>query len=512
MRASFIHARRAAERRNPAQAAAGRQQPVTCSTPQGRPGAAPARGAWSGRIGHIGWLALLCCGLVAPAARAASAPTGELRLVQEDRQPAAGTSAGPLAAANALQPGTAALVTQRRSAELELRQHLGAPYAGHTFALDLNAQAWAQREVLGDSPDHPGADLINRRADTGSGLRVNELHASADLGAWQLSGGKKVVSWDVGFGFRPNDLVQQEARRASLLPTPLQGRPLLMAEHFEGADDALAIVWVHPGQRPGRDERQRGAQEQALALRVYHRNGAVDWHGFARQGEHTGVSLGSAAAWVASDALELHGSLRWSRRQDGWVYGGSGAAASSGAGSGTPPGALFLANPWQQVDRGPATQLLLGGQWTGETQLSLLVEAWHDGAALSNAEWRAWQARNEALGAATNPAPAAARAGNLAWQATPLGGGGNNNSSASANLRRDTLLVRLAWQPGAWLASLDSLVTPADHGRMDSAALQWRGERWRLNAAYRQAGGPADALFRQLPVRRTLTLQAGCAF
>mgnify|MGYP000585430599 CR=1 FL=1 len=39
--------------------------------------------------------------------------------------------------------------------------------------------------------------------------------------------GRKVVSWDVGFGFRPNDLVQQEARRASLLPSALQGRPLL---------------------------------------------------------------------------------------------------------------------------------------------------------------------------------------------------------------------------------------------------------------------------------------------
>jgi len=47
-----------------------------------------------------------------------------------------------------------------------------------------------------------------QQADAGSGRAwVNELYASHDGGAWQLSAGKKIVSWDVGYGFRPNDMV-----------------------------------------------------------------------------------------------------------------------------------------------------------------------------------------------------------------------------------------------------------------------------------------------------------------
>ena len=42
------------------------------------------------------------------------------------------------------------------------------------------------------------------------------MQLSAEHGAWAFSAGKKVLGWDVGFGFRPNDVVQQEARRSLL--------------------------------------------------------------------------------------------------------------------------------------------------------------------------------------------------------------------------------------------------------------------------------------------------------
>src|SRR5450830_1307805 len=98
---------------------------------------------------------------------------------------------------------------------------------------------------------------------------VNELYASHDGGAWQLSAGKKIVAWDVGYGYRPNDMVQQEERRA-LVNSTLEGRPLLMAEHFS-ASTAWALVWVNPTQ----SAQEVGAQEPAFAARVYRREGAV---------------------------------------------------------------------------------------------------------------------------------------------------------------------------------------------------------------------------------------------
>jgi len=314
----------------------------------------------------------------------------------------------------------------------------------------------------------------------------NELYASTSLGSWQLAAGRKIVGWDVGYGFRPNDVVQQEQRR-TLLATTAEGRPLVMAEHFD-ADTAWAIAWVNPTHR----REQRGAEEPALALRAYRRIDALDAHGFVRLGARSGASVGSALAWVAGESLELHGSVRLIERADTLAL----AAA---------PGEIVRSNPWVPAERHRTAQALVGGTWTTASQISLLAEAWWDGAALSDAQWDAWNARSAALAAlAGPPIPAAAIAGNLAWQA--------NAFNAAQNLRRANLFVRLSAQHGAWQPALDLLATPADGGRIVTASLGWQGDRVRLDAGLRVNGGPHDAVIAQLPVRRTAYLAATFAF
>ena len=379
---------------------------------------------------------------------------------------------GPLAAAHALWPAIAAPTPSAAVAEVELRQTLRGQALGQPLALAVNLLAWHEQ---------PEARTGHSQA------RVNELSASTEAGPWSLSAGKKILGWDVGYGFRPNDFVQQEQRRTLLSVTP-EGRPLLQAEHF-GADSASTVLWVNPQQLHATDDRSRGAQESALALRHCQRRGAADGFVFGRLAQRTGASLGAALAWVASDSLELHASARALQRHDGWQL--APAAADRPL-----PG-----NPWQQTTLGPAQQWLLGGQWTGAAQQSLLVEAWHDSSTLSDDQWSVWARRNTAL--AGSPTPTMARAANLAWQATPLN---------TPNLRRDTLFVRLAWQPERWLLSLDALLQPADQGHSLTAALQWQGERLRLNASLRVYGGPANALLRQLPQQRVGVLAAHWAY
>jgi hypothetical protein len=305
---------------------------------------------------------------------------------------------------------------------------------------------------------------------------VNELYGSAEAAGWQFSAGKKIVGWDVGYGFRPNDVVEQEARRTLLTVTP-DGRPLLMAEHFD-ASTAWSFVLVNP-MRP---RAQRGAEEPALAARVYQRDGAIDWHGFARYGAHTGASLGAAMAWVASDAVELHASMRALTRADTLA-------------SDAPADALLRTNPWQNASVNRPVQALVGTTWTNDAQLSLLAEAWWDGTALSDAQWADWNARNRGLTALLGtPAPASAVTGNLAWQASAF--------NAAANLRRANLFARLSWQYDKWQPTIDVLVTPADRGRAVTASLGWQGDRVRVDAGVRVYGGPSDALLAQLPTRR----------
>ena len=282
-------------------------------------------------------------------------------------------------------------------------------------------------------------------------------------------------AWKYDFLSLLFEWVQQE-ERLGLVTSTAQGRPVLMAEHFT-ADTAWSLVALHPTGSP----QDRGVLEPALAGRVYQRNGALDSYGFARLGARNGASVGAALAWVAGDALELHGSLRYLSRAD--------SKAINPATNG-----LVTSNPWRSGTVDDVTQLLVGGTWTHESQLSLLAEAWWVGSAMSDAQWDAWGQRNTQL---TNlsalGAPASAVAGNLAWQADAFG--------VSPNLRRNNVLMRVSWQNGPWTPTLDVLYSPADQGRVVTAALSWQGDRVQVQGGVRNFGGPDNAVAAQLAAR-----------
>lgn len=238
--------------------------------------------------------------------------------------------------ANPLGPAPAFAPPSRWRSELDLKTDARLPLPeGRSLALHADAAVTVLRD--------DGAT-----ASTGTG-RVNALYATTDRGDWQLSAGRRIIGWDVGQGFRPNDVVQREERRP-LLPATPQGRGVVQLEHF-GADDATSLVWVDP---------QQGHAGSALALRHYQRLGALDLHAHAHWSAATRGNGGAALAWVASDAVELHASTRWL----------------------------------------PALgrhQTLVGGSWTGGPDITALAEVWHDGQATSSPARRnaygrlAWQ-------------------------------------------------------------------------------------------------------------------------
>lgn len=328
---------------------------------------------------------------------------------------------------------------------------------------------------------------IDESGKTRSTAWLNELSGKVGAGAWQWSAGKKVVEWDVGYGFRPNDVVQREKRR-SLIGTAPIGRPLAMLEYFD-ANLAASLVWVNPAHSGDNNS----SEQQAGAARIYYRAASVDLYGFGHHSEASGGSVGVAAAWVASDALELHASARHIRRSSGLTL------------DATAP--LFQTrSPWQLRQQKNVAQALLGASWTSETQQSLLLEAWWDGAAPTAAQWGQWNQRNRALSAAASVLPHSKQliAANLAWQSGLM--------SASENLLQTNLFARWSWQSGAWQPALDLLWTPQDGGRVWTASLAWQGDRLRVNAGLRLYGGPDQAVLSQLPLSRQLYLATTWAF
>ncbi len=411
-------------------------------------------------------LAVIAMGLGCTAALAdVDAVSSQVRVYWSDKTTA---SDGPIAMANQLQSGTAAINTGERVLQWEIA---GDQKMGSTT---WHASATLQTQLL-------ASDATRSRA------WLNEVYATDSALDWEWTVGKKVVSWDVGYGFRPNDVVQQEARR-SLAFEPLTGRPVVMAEHFT-ADTAWSAVWVEPGSAMSDSTK---TPEPAFAARWYRRAGAVDWHGFFRHGQQTGTSLGWAAAWVASDALELHASVRTYQHVVTII-------------THVPDQAIANNNPWQTALSGGGQQFLLGASWTFENQVSLMLEAWHDDAALSDSQWDDWKERNQALAQwARLGASAGAVAGNLAWQANAFG--------VASNLRQDNVFARLAWQHDRWTLAWDILLTPADHGVITTASAGWTGERVKLDLGVRANRGPGDAVVRQLPTQAQAYILASWAF
>lgn len=315
----------------------------------------------------------------------------------------------------------------------------------------------------------------------------NELFATIGDGAWQWSAGKKVVEWDVGYGFRPNDVVQQEKRRALIGNAPI-GRPLAMLEYFD-ANLAASLVWVNPQHAGGGNP----AKQQAVAARLYYRAGSVDLHGFGHYSASKGASLGVATAWVASDALELHASARYLRQSSTLAL--------------DPATALLQPeSPWRTQTQNDPVQVLLGASWTSENQHSILLEAWWDGTAPNAQQWTQWNQRNRALIAAVPGMPQwrPLIAYNLAWQSGLM--------SFSENLQRKNLFARWSRRNGAWQPALDLLWNPQDGGRVWTAALSWQGDQLGVTGGLRLYGGPARTVLAQLPLRRQLYISSSWAF
>lgn len=303
---------------------------------------------------------------------------------------------------------------------------------------------------------------------------VNELFYEADPWGQHFTLGKKVVSWDVGFGYRPLDVVQQEDRRA-LRPFALEGVPLVAWELF-GEDWALALLYANPLR--GRAPAPHG--DESGALRGYLRLGALDLHLVARYSERTRLQAGAAAALVLGDALELHASARYQRRSERFA---------------APPASAPLvaaADPTGTAVSTDVMAALAGFTLTPGGGFSILGEAWLDPGGGTAAEWEALSARAERQRAllADPAAPSGAVLGNLAW---------GLRAFDRPNFVREDLFLRVSWKGARLEPAVDVLVTPADGGWMATAAIGWQGERTRLDAGLRLLGGRPGSAYRLFP-------------
>jgi hypothetical protein len=313
-------------------------------------------------------------------------------------------------------------------------------------------------------------------SDTTSAMTVNEAYASFGSGELRGTAGRKILSGDVGYGFRPIDVIQREPR-LQVLPPALVGVDHVSIEHFT-AERAVSVILANPGNSHAGDPKDDGS----LALRYYQRLGKADLHGVARFSDRFGVEAGPALSAVPNESLELHGSFLWMKRAE--------RTAPSDGGNFPDPGSALTTETVDHV-----WKALAGFTWTHEKGFSFLGEAWWDGTAPGAADWQRLAAQAAQLNAFALAA--------------------STRIFQQPNLARRTALARMAWTDpsgSGWTASVDMLRSLDDRSYSATAAIAWEADRLRIDAGVRRYGGRPDSAYGLLPERGLLFAGASLAF
>jgi len=311
---------------------------------------------------------------------------------------------------------------------------------------------------------------------------IQQFHYDGELGGgWGYTVGKKLMSWGVGFGFKPLDVVQREDRRG-LNPPPLVGVPLLALAHFT-ADTAWTLAWTRPG--GGADARDsRDSRDEALALYGYRLAAGDDLHGVLRLSRRRGLEAGLGAARVVGEEWTFHAAAlvagRYRQRLNRLSEDG---------------GTLAAADPMIEREFRRAARLVAGAQWTGPAGFSVLAEAWYDGEAYRRADWRRLDELTARQRAFDSLAPAAAIAGNAAW---------SSQAYLAPNLLRENLLLRVSYEDDGFQTYAELLATPRDGGGVVTLGASYAGNRQRFTMGLRQTGGAADSAYAQAPIKRAV--------
>ena len=306
----------------------------------------------------------------------------------------------------------------------------------------------------------------------------NELYLDTRLAGQDITIGRKIVGWGVGFGFRPLDVLQQENRR-ELYKNTLRGIDLFAWEKFFSAS-ALSLVWSNPGR--GRNA-ANPAKDESLALKYYGNLDAGDLHLVARLSRREKLQLGAGIASVPGESLEWHASLLWQRDYFRRVN------RLAEAGSAVP---LSTDDPFISQRYHNGLRAIAGAGWTHASGWGLLAETWYDQTAYGKDQWHALDALTRAQRRLldSGQAPPAAVFGNIAY---------NRQAFLASNLRQWNALIRVSRQGHGVEPVFEFLYTPEDRGWVATALIGYALDRQRLEAGLRAFGGASDSAYARLP-------------
>jgi len=214
------------------------------------------------------------------------------------------------------------------------------------------------------------------QADHSEGVKgfVDELSYDLFVDGWEFSLGRRRIEWGIGYAIRPLDVIAQGQRQH--YQTSYESGVDLVEANWFGLESSWQFVALY---RPADQQELPDAGGAELAARYYRLWGDVDLHAIVHGVEGGAHGLGGGLSWVVGDALELHLAGLIRRK----------------------------AHHWAQDDYQSLTEitrlrpihnpllLLMGGNWSHEGGITLMVEGWYDERGYSSHTWEQLQQLNQ---------------------------------------------------------------------------------------------------------------------
>lgn len=300
----------------------------------------------------------------------------------------------------------------------------------------------------------------------------NQLYYENKFGNYNITLGKKVISWGVGHAFRPLDVIQQEDRTLVNAPT-LSGVPLISVDRFTDSG-ALTFVWSNPYKFE--DDTNR---EKSVAIRYFRFSDSYDFHLVGKYSKTKKGEFGLGGTYILNDNISLFASALYSRHYSKRLNRLIGTNNYYSAD-----------NPMYNKISSNAYRFDAGFQWTGDSGFGVLLEIFHDGEAYSESDWKRLNDLTKNQIRFSNFITQEILASNIAWSTTAF---------KNVNLISDNLLLRFSYDDSDGFKPYIDFMLASDGGLMSTVFFAYEKNRLRYSLGFRHYGGNRNSVFHNIP-------------
>ena len=317
---------------------------------------------------------------------------------------------------------------------------------------------------------------------------INQLYYDDKNEYFSWTFGKKVISWGVGHGFRPLDVIQNENRRL-INPPALIGIPLISLEKFSDSS-AWSLVWTNPVY--GNSE-SKFSKSESLALRYFRFSENYDFHVVGKFSKEKKAEGGLGVTYIVNENTSLYSSALYTKRYSKMINNLIDSVAL-----------YSVYDPMKKTYYSNGLRSNVGFQWTGNSGFGVLLEAYYDGQAYGKKDWKRLNllTKNQLL--FSDLIPDYVLESNIAW---------SSRAFVQDNLVRENFLLRFSFDNSdGFKPYVDFLYSPNDGGVLSTVSVVYEKNNQRYSLGFRNYAGKRDSVFRNVPEKNVTWFRMDLTF